>query len=120
MAFTRRDLNEFARGDDWTVKFTLTDAQGAILDITGYSYWMTLKASAADADPGNAQIGPIAAGSPDAVNGIIYMTFPRATTDTLTPGSYHYDLQQVDDQGNVQTLLLGKVQVARDITRSTS
>jgi len=119
MPFTRRELSPFARGDDWTLKFTLRDGQGATLDITGYSYWMTLKKDADSADPGDAQIGPISAGSPDASNGIIYMTFPKATTYDLIPGSYHYDLQQVDDQGNVQTILLGKVTVAKDITRST-
>jgi len=120
MALTRRDLSEFARGDDWTIKFTLRDSQNQVLDITGYSYWMTLKSNADDADPGDAQIGPVSAGSPDAVNGIIYMTFPKAQTDTLVPGTYNYDLQQVDGSGNVHTILLGKVKVAKDITRSTS
>jgi hypothetical protein len=120
MAFKRKDLEEFARGDDWTLKITLVDSNNQIIDITGNSYWMTLKSDPANADPGDAQIGPIVAGSPDAANGIIYMTFPKAQTSILTPGSYHYDFQQVDDQGNVQTLLLGKVKVAADITRSTS
>ena len=120
MSFKRRDLNDFARGDDWTVKFTLTDSNGQVLDITGYSYWMTLKSDPTAADPGNAQVGPIVAGSPDASQGIVYITIPKAQTELLTPGSYHYDLQQVDDQGKVQTLLIGKVSVAADITRSTA
>ena len=119
MAFTKRDLEPFARGDDWTIKFTLRQSGGQILDITGYSFWMTLKSDIDAADPGDAQIGPISAGSPDATSGILYMTFPKAVTANLTPGTYHYDLQQIDDLGNVQTLLIGKVKVAKDVTIST-
>jgi hypothetical protein len=44
---------------------------------------------------------------------------PKASTDGLTSGTYNYDVQQVDDSANVQTLLIGKVKVVKDITRST-
>lgn len=121
MAFERRDLSDFARGDDWTIKFTLRDNETKLpIDITGFSFWMTLKADIDAADPGDAQIGPIVAGSPDATSGIIYITFPKAVTGSLTPQTYNYDLQQVDDQGTVQTLLIGKVKVVKDVTLSIS
>ena len=119
MALTKKDLKDFARGDDWTIKFTLRQSSGQALDITGFYYWMTLKSNIDAADPGDAQVGPISAGSPDAASGIIYITFPKTQTAILTPGTYHYDLQQVDNLGSVQTLLIGKVKVVKDVTIST-
>lgn len=119
MAFKRKDLKDFARGDDWTVRCTIRDAEGQIVDITGYSYWMTLKSDVSSADPGQAQVGPVVAGSPDASSGIIYITMPKSQTASLAPGVYNYDIQQVDLSGDVTTLLLGKLNVVADITIST-
>ncbi len=119
MSFVKKDLDDFARGDTWTTKFTLTDANDVAIDITGFTFWLTLKTLKTDADPGVAQV-ETAAGSPDAALGIIFMTISNTVTNNLAPGKYHYDLQQVDDQSppNIQTLLIGRVTVATDITRS--
>lgn len=119
MAFIKKDLKSFARGDDWTLKFTFTDTDGVPINITGYTFWMTLKSDPDAVDPGSAQV-TATSGSPDAANGILYVTIPKAQTNSLTPGTYNYDLQQKDASNNVQTVLLGKVKVAKDITRSFS
>jgi len=121
MAYTQKNLSSFARGDTWTLKFTIKDSDGDAVDISGNSYWMTLKSSASVEDSSaDAQIGPIGAGSPEAASGIIYMNFSATLTESLSPGTYNYDLQEVDSSGNITTLLIGKVQVVRDITRTTS
>lgn len=122
MSFTQRDLSPLVRGDDWTLKLVLT-AEGTVLDITGYSFWFTLKESIDDADPGAVQVtaSPDISTSPtQASQGVLYITVPKASTDSLAPKTYNYDVQQVDGSGNVQTLLIGKVKVVRDITRSVS
>jgi hypothetical protein len=116
MSFTSRDLDPLVRGDDWTFKLTITSS-GSPVDITGYSYWFTLKTSDTDADPGALQTTTVAAGA-DALNGIIYVTAANADTIGITPGTFYYDIQQVDDLGAITTLLLGKVKVVRDITQS--
>lgn len=117
MGFQRKDLNPFARGDDWTLKFTITDANDAPINITGYTFWFTMKLDPDAADPGDAQV-TATSGSPDAANGILYVTVPKAITNSLVPGTYSYDLQQKDTLNNIETLLLGKVKVAKDITRT--
>ena len=121
MAFKSLDLSPFARGDTWTTKFTLTDSSNTPLDITGFTYWLTLKINQDDADPGVAQQSVLATGT-DATNGIVYITFQPSVTYTLTPRRYYYDLQQVDptsgSPAQITTLLIGKVKVATDITRT--
>ena len=78
MSYTARDLSNLVRGDDWTIKLVV-NSSGSALNITGYTYWFTLKSNVDDVDPG--------------------------------------DLQGA---GNVQTLLIGKVKVVKDITRSVA
>lgn len=120
MAYTQRDLSALVRGDDWTLKLVLT-SDNSVLDITGFTYWFTLKDNIDEADPGDLQVTatPDETGSPSqAEQGILYIRVPRASTSTLTAKTYYYDVQQVDDLGNVQTLLIGKVKVVKDVTRS--
>jgi|DEB0MinimDraft_6_1074348.scaffolds.fasta_scaffold01024_5 hypothetical protein len=120
MSYQARDLSPLVRGDDWTIKLTLSDS-GSPLNITGYTYWFTLKDNIDDADPGALQVSitPSASGSPsEASQGIVYITAAKALTDTVTPATYNYDVQQVDGTGKVQTLLIGKVKVVKDVTRS--
>ena len=122
MSYTSRDLSPLVRGDDWTIKLVLT-SDGSALNITGNTYWLTLKENIDDADPGALQVTatPDVSTSPtEASQGIIYIKASRTDTNTLTAKTYNYDVQQVDSSGNVQTLLIGKVKVVKDITRSTS
>ena len=122
MSFTARDLDPLVRGDDWTIKLVLKNGSNA-LDITGYTYKMTLKANIDDADPGALQLSatPSVADSPtEASQGILYITATDTQTDSLEAKTYNYDVQQKDDAGKIQTLLIGKVQVVKDVTRSTT
>lgn len=122
MSYTQRDLSPLVRGDDWTIKLVLT-SDGSALDITGYTFWLTLKENVDDADPGALQVTatPDLSTSPtEASQGVIYIKASRTVTNNLAAKTYNYDVQQVDGSGNVQTLLIGKVKVVKDITRSTS
>ena len=56
----------------------------------------------------------------EASQGILYINVPKNLTDSLTAQTYNYDVQQKDTSGDVQTLLIGKVKVVKDVTRSTS
>ena len=122
MSFTARDLDPLVRGDDWTIKLVLKNGSNA-LDITGYTYKMTLKANIDDADPGALQLSatPSVSDSPtEASQGILYITATDTQTDSLEAKTYNYDVQQKDDTGKIQTLLIGKVKVVKDVTRSTT
>lgn len=119
MSYVAKNLDNLARGDDWALKFTITDSTNTPIDITGNTYWMTLKENRDDPDPGVAQANVVAI-APDSINGIVFITFDSANTYSIEPGNYFYDLQEVDLIGNVYTLLLGRVKIVKDITRNTT
>jgi len=117
MSYTAKDLDPLVRGDDWSLKLNIT-SNSVPVDITGYTYTWTLKDNADDADPGALQVTSSPSGSA-AQAGEVILTANAAVTTNITPQTYIYDVQQVNDTGVVQTLLLGKVKVVKDITRST-
>ena len=118
MSYTARDLNPLVRGDDWSIKLTITE-NSAVVNITGYTYKFTLKSDIDSADPGQLQITTVAT-SPDSNTGIVYINAPHTSTN-ITPQTYNYDIQQVDTSSPtvVKTILLGKVKVVRDVTRTS-
>lgn len=118
MSYTAKDLSPLVRGDDWKIKLTITE-NGSAVNITGYTYWFTLKTNIDDADPGALQVSIVASGA-DAANGIVYITAPNSITNIVAQ-TYNYDVQQVDTSSpqNIRTVLLGKVKVVKDVTRST-
>lgn len=119
MSYIQQDLVSQARGDTWVLRFLIQDSSGNAIDITGNQYWITLKTDVSLPDPGDAQVGPIVAAAPDSTNGILEITVPGGTTNTLTAGTaYNYDLQEVTSSGVVSTLLIGKIRVKADVTRT--
>jgi hypothetical protein len=118
MSYTAKDLNPLVRGDDWTIKLVVS-SDGSIVDVNGYTYTFTLKGNIDDPDPGDLQVSSNPTGL-DATSGIVYINAPKASTGILDAKTYNYDIQQIDDTGSIQTLLLGKVKVVKDVTRSTS
>ena len=118
MSYTAKDLDPLVRGDDWTLKLNITSS-GSAVDVTGYTYYWTLKDNVDDADPGALQVTASPTGSA-AQAGEVVLSAAAATTTNITPQTYNYDVQQVNGSGVVQTLLLGKIKVVKDITRTTS
>lgn len=118
MSYTAKDLDPLVRGDDWSLKLNITSSSNPV-DITGYTYYWTLKDNVDDADPGALQVTANPTGVP-ATAGEVTLTAAAATTTSITPQTYNYDVQQVNGSGAVQTLLIGKVKVVKDITRTTS
>jgi hypothetical protein len=117
--FLSMELPAFPRGDDWINTFYIKDDLGQPVDITGYTYWMTLKSDPNDPDPGAGQqvIFPTA---PDSQEGILTIAFSPEITNELGPGTYNFDIQQMDTAGLVKTLVIGRVRVVVDITRTTT
>lgn len=119
MSFTAKDLDPLVRGDDWSLKLNITSSNSA-KNITGFTYYWTLKENVDDSDSAAAlQVTASPSGSA-ATAGEVVLTASAAVTTQITPQTYNYDVQQVNDTGAVQTLLIGKIKVVKDITRSTS
>lgn len=119
MAYKQKNLPSLVRGDDWVIKLTLT-SEGSAIDITGHKFWLTLKSSIDDADPGALQVSVTGAGA-DALNGVVYVVAPRADTQNVAPTTYYYDIQHLDiSSDTMQTILIGRANVVKDVTRSVS
>jgi hypothetical protein len=118
MSYTAKDLSPLVRGDDWSIKLTITE-NSSVVNITGYTYWLTLKSDIDSVDPGQLQISTVASGA-NATNGIVYINVPHAYTN-ITAQTYNYDVQQADTSSPtiIKTILLGKVKVVKDVTRTS-
>ena len=106
------------RGDTRTVRVTITDEDGAV-NIGGHTLWVTFKKKLTDADPGALQVSAVQPTNASTAVGIGEVVLPSASTDTLAPGMYYYDVQWVAP-GIVKTVEAGRVRVKADRTRSTS
>ena len=121
MSYIQQDLTPQARGDTWNLKFLIQDVDANPIDITGNQYWFTLKSDINLLDEqAELQVGPVSAGSPDASQGIISLTIPGGATNALEPRTYNYDVQEIDSNGRVNTLLIGKIRIKADITRTAT
>lgn len=114
MAFTVYNFPNQVRGDSWTFEITIQDQNNQAVDISGNEYWLTLKSNIDQTDNDAAlQIGPIVGGA----GGVVIISATPLETE-ITPQTYNYDLQEVTSAGKVNTLLLGKVKVVKDVTRT--
>lgn len=108
-------LPDMRQGDDYNIKLVIKDSTGAVKDITGYKFWLTLKASLSDADSAAAlQFSTIAGDNvnDDLPNGICYMAVPASMTKEVVPGEYRYDIQQ--RVGNAITTVLPPIADYKD------
>jgi len=101
-----------------TIKWTITITEdGAVVDITGWSFFFTVKTSIDDVDA-DALIKVDWSSHSDQENGETILTVPAASTN-LT-GQKYYDLQYKDDSGEIHTLLWGYITFDKDVTIRTS
>ena len=106
------------RGDDQTVRFTVTTSAGAAQDVTGWSFKFTVKSSLDDAI-GSALFqkttggGGIALTTP--LSGIVDVTLSAADTAAMA-GNYYYDMQGTDTGGLIKTVREARFIVAKNVT----
>ena len=111
-------IKDFYRGDTLRYKLTFKDADTQTpVDLTGASIWFTLKSNISEPD-NEAAIQVHTETHIDAVNGKTEIVVPASETNNLDISTYFYDFQLVDAQGNVSTVMSGKVKVLPDVTRS--
>ena len=114
------DFNIF-KGDLW--KYTLTVKEnGAVVDITDYKFYLTVKADKTDSDEDaiiKAEFIPS-----DPTLGLVILQMTSAQTETLDVATsttkYVYDIRMKNASGENVVLLSGELKVLQPITRSTS
>ena len=118
MVSTHQDLN-FDEGDDFPYTITVVDSDGSAVDLTGYTFYMTIKYKKSDSDT-QAIFKKTVTVIPDPELGIVTITIDRADTLGIIPGTYPYDIKYKDDSGDVRTLLRGQYKLIQGVTDSVA
>ena len=109
-AITRR------RGDTYADEITVTSlTTGAPIDITGYTFTMTLDPEKAPATAAN-NVYSIPGTIIDGPAGRVEFA-PSALQADQMPGVFYYDIQMVDGAGRKRTIALDKYTYTQDITK---
>jgi hypothetical protein len=103
------------RGDTYGETITVTDSTGTAIDITGYSFVLTVDPEKAPATAANNMFS-ITGTILSAVSGTVEFA-PSALQADQTPGTYYYDVQLVDGAGRIRTIALDKWVVTQDISK---
>lgn len=102
------------RGDTKRITFTIQSKNRTPVDITNWTaFKLTLNTSPSPIDETTQVIQRTGTVS-DGPNGKVW--FP--VTGTVAVGTYYYDMQGVDENGEINTLVSGKYTVEQDITKS--
>lgn len=103
------------RGDTFPLDYTLRDDQGTAIDITTFSFKLTVDPSP-DPTDASTNLFQLVATIVDGVNG--RFQFPITTVQAdQAPETYFYDLQMIDGGGNIRTIAKGKFTFTQDITK---
>ena len=106
------------RGDSRAKGFKLTDESGTAVDITGFSFILTVNTHR-NPDPGvpiGTELFSVAGTIIDAAAGTFSFA-PTAVNTDQDPGDYFYDIQMTDAGGGIQTIIKGKFIVIQDISK---
>ena len=105
------------RGDSFPDEFVLfTDAAKTMpLDITGFSFILTVDPEEAPADASN-NIFQLTGTITDATNGKVEYA-PTAVESDVTPKLYYFDIQMTDAALAIRTIIVGDYDITQDITK---
>jgi len=106
---------EFNEGDDFTYKLTLTDSDGVPIDITGYTFYMTVKKKISNSDA-DALFKITVSATQSPALGIINIPIDRTDTLNKTAGIYPYDIKYKDGSSEIKTLIYGDFKLIQGVT----
>lgn len=104
-----------AQGSTWSVTLTYKDANGAAINLTGYSAAMQVRASH-DASSAVLSLTSGAGLTLGGAAGTITISVAAATTATIEAGTYVYDLE-LTTGSTVTRLVEGSLTVTPEVTR---
>ena len=104
------------RGDTFPFSFAIKDSDGNAIDITGYSFILTVDPSDEPPDASN-NLFALTGTVTDGPGGIVQFALTAMQADQ-TPATYYYDVQMTDTSGNIRTIIKGEWAVQQDITKT--
>lgn len=107
---------EYTRGDSVPIAFVLTDDTGTAVDITSWSFVMTVDPDSEPPD-NTTLVMQVSGTITDAVNGAFEFA-PTTVESDFEPDQYYYDIQATDAGGDKDTIVKGKFTLLQDITKT--
>lgn len=107
---------EIYEANDVDITVTVQDAAGDAVDITGYTFWFTVKDQESDADV-DALIQKTITSHTTPSSGITTVSLTNSDTDQDV-GEYNYDIQMKDTSSKIQTLVKGNIKIKPKITQT--
>ncbi len=98
------------RGDDFFLDIAVTDADGAPVDLTGYTATSQLRATADTVDP------PMGSFTCTTSTNVVHLHLPAANAKGLAHTAV-WDVQIADAGGVITTLAYGAATIQPDVTR---
>lgn len=105
------------RGDTYPFTVTLVDDAGAVLDLTGASFTLTVNA---EEDPDETQLPEFSLTGVVAAPLTGEIEFSMSESDADLVGLHYYDIQMTDVQGYIRTVMRGPFEMRQDITKLTA
>ena len=105
----------WGRGDSNAKGFVRQDNDGIVIDVTGFSFKLTVNSEKDPTNTSNQQF-TIVGVLVDATNGQISFAPTTVNTD-IAPDVYFYDIEQTDAGGGIATLIIAKCVIVQDITK---
>lgn len=104
-----------ARGDTKSDVFEVKQKDGSALDITGYTFKLTVNSEKNPTGITN-QLYSLSGAIVDAAAGTVGFA-PSAVEADQTPGTYFYDVEMTDPGGRKSTKVKGKYRYVQDISK---
>lgn len=98
-------------GDTWIRDLVFKGANGVALDKTGCTYTMHLRRSKSDLTPAMTASFDLT----QAASGVIVGTLDTSSAEL---GRYFFDIEEVDENDNVSTIVYGTFKFVQDVTRA--
>ena len=108
---------EIVRRNTFALSLTVSDSEGTVVDLSGYSMKMTVKRNSEDTDA-NAIIGPVTATISSPTTGVGAIALTSAQTN-IPSGEYFYDVKIENAGVTDRHTVLGpsKFTVIEDVTK---
>jgi hypothetical protein len=104
------------KGDTYAEEFTVKDSAGAAIDVTGFSFLLSVDPNPDPSDD-TTRLFQITGVLVDAANGRISFAPSALQADQLEPDTYFFDIQQTDGASAVRTIAKGEYIVLPQITQ---
>jgi len=112
------DQLRITRGDTYSFDLALTDENGAVQNITGWTFFLTLKEFKDQSDDDAVLYKEVTSHS-DPTQGETTITLDPDDTKNLS-GIYYYDIQVKTNANEVITILNNTITIEKDITNRIS